>query len=84
MFRKKESSNSIALKALTQADYKRDASQGYVTEDNFKMGYIDNELWVFVNRKDGQLGSPDFRFIVELNSEDKNKLLKFLRPKKRR
>ena len=84
MFRKKEP-NSIVLKAKSQPDYGREISQGGVTEDdNFQLGYLNNQLWVFVNRKDGRLGSPDFRFTVELTTENKNRLLRFLQPKKRR
>lgn len=85
MFQKKELSKSIELKAKSQSDYEREVSQGGVTEDdNFQMGYLDNQLWIFVNRKDARLGLPDFKFTVELTAENKNRLLKFLRPKKRR
>lgn len=83
MFRKKELPKSLELKAKSQLDYEREISQGGVTEeDNFQMGYLDNELWIFVNRKDGRLGSPDFRFTVGLTTENKNRLLKFLKPRK--
>jgi hypothetical protein len=85
MFRKKELPKSLVLKAKSQSDYEREVSQGGVTEDdNFHIGYLDDELLVFVNRKEGRLGSPDFRFSVELTTENKNKLIKFLKPKKRR
>lgn len=85
MFRKKELPKSLVLKAKSQSDYEREVSHGGVTEDdNFQMGYLDNQLWVFVNRKDGRLGSPEFRFTIELNSKNKKKLLEFLKPKKRR